>query len=231
MAFGLEVRNEAGTVLFDTNHFNYALDSVVQATASVPTLNGGDWESSIAVGNSPHPPLVAMQSLTGATPIRCRPLGVNSWLMDVRTKGAGLITYYPFKRGTLRTSGFGIQTYDANGDVVYSNVDRPLRLLDVITGSDGAASSFTAKTWTYPSSKRVAFICCRWAGYRYLRDAGGGFIETENVVCGLRNVDDHTLQGVHLKMWDFTAGSQGTQRYDLTQPNYQFLVVDVTDYD
>lgn len=230
MAYGLEVRNEAGTVLFDTNHFNYALAGIIPVTPDLPQMTGGDRVSSVTVGGSPQPPLVALQSPSGAAVIRTRPLGVNSWTVDIRSKGATPFTAYPFKRGQPQTSGYGIQTFDENGDLVFSSYDRPLRILDVITGTDGASSSFASKTWSYPSSKRVAFICCRWAGYRYLRDIGGGLIETANVVCGLRNLNDYTLQGEHLKLWDFSAGSQGTQRYDLTQPNYQFLVVDITDF-
>lgn len=232
MAFGLEVYNTSGTVLFDTSHFNYALEAITEIAPATPTLNGGDWESHIMVGGAPQPPLVALQCATGAALVRGYRGGASSWRFDVRSKSAVPVKFYSFKRGGLQASSFGLQTYDADGNVVYCSADRPLKLLDVISGTDGTSPSFTSRVWTYPSDRKVAFIPCRWAGERYIRTSslGSSFIDTANVLCGLRNVNDHTLQGVMVNFWNFTAGAQGTTRYNLSQPNYQFLVADVTDY-
>lgn len=232
MAFGLEAYNTSGTVLFDANHFNYALAAATEITPDTPGLNGGDWESHLTVGASPQPPLVALQSATGAALVRGYKAGASSWRFDVRSKSSSPVKFFSFKRGGLQASSYGLQTYDADGNVVYCSADKPLKLIDVISGTDGTSSSFTSRVWSYPSDRKVAFIPCKWAGERYLRDSslGGGFIDTANVLCGLRNVNDYTLQGVMVNFWGFTAGSQGATRYNLSQPNYQFLVADVTDY-
>lgn len=142
------------------------------------------------------------------------------------------IPYWIFGIDTLvQSEDYGLEIYDASGNLMFHNQTKPLRLTDVITSDNGS--------YTYDSGRTYAAVIGRYCGSLYWEegarnpvsgDIEEGFYSLNAAAVGVKGITNGIeLGGILLQDPDF-----GTDTPDYSQERYWstggFMIVDVTGY-
>lgn len=133
MAFGIQIRNTAGSIQIDENYKNLAL---VAKSTIVTTVSGGGWSHVDLTISGVHP-VLALRCTTAACYYYYVTNSGSSWtyrlFVNNATAGADTITYYVFDEPPAPVmSGFGMLVFNAAGEVTFDSRHKYLRVEDFV---------------------------------------------------------------------------------------------------
>lgn len=216
MPVGFENFNDSGSMQLSANLRN----PVLRASGTHTTVAGTQIISytRAASGDSP---LLAVAPASGSL----RYMGTNfsgltqNWHFEYFNGAVGdSIPYYVFDKPPAPSGNFGIELYDAAGNLTYSIQNKPLRIVEAVSG---AVPPGVALDKTYVAGRQYAAIVSRPSAnliYRTLpnqTDFRG--LTVQKITDGIR---------LHNEVYANATGDSHTSVFG----PYQVLITDVTNY-
>ncbi|WP_144154430.1 hypothetical protein [Paraburkholderia sp. BCC1885] len=193
MTAGFQAYTDSGLVQIDGTTQNYALRQTIGVTTAAGDMNAGKANSgamytlraNIAdVTVSAVQPLFAIYSPSAyATIIKCVNNGGNSWTVRLWSSAAVGLTLYVFDQSAAAApagAGYGLQVFDASGNLIADARQRLARVLDSQAGNINNAGAGWGQwnqvdTWTtsfsYAGVSKVGVAC---VGNAFLSAPTGG---------------------------------------------------------
>lgn len=162
MPVGLEVVGDAGSVQIDQDYMvlqfsskgscvlNSRCDTVVDPsiTSSIKSQVTQSWINTNGVG---QPPFMGGDTLVAFRPkISSRPVGVAfgpygpTFIGWSNTSGAPEVDWWAFNRAQVRSSGLGMEVYDASGNIVFSDAQKAMPIVAIANDVYAQSQGITA---------------------------------------------------------------------------------------
>lgn len=189
MPAGFQVFNDAGTMQVDQDYLCLQFHSKGSQTLTTRMTNSGMMDPAVMssirdqTGNAwVNPNNVGAPNFAGDGLIAFRPRGAGrvgvgytntgtpQFIGDHPTTGP-IVDWWEFRRAAVRPAGAGLEVYDASGNLVFSDAQRPMKLEAVandvnvvsapaLTGPAGSWAICTGATW--PSVFTFQFQSSEW---------------------------------------------------------------------
>lgn len=244
MTAGLFLKNEAGGIQIDETYPSVGL--IQSGNLTIQTINHSGWSSSF--GYDEHGAII---TVTGTRPILALggdyfcgikstvDNGDGTWTFQVCAEVAANghdVPYYVFDNATLvADEGCGLLVWNAAGELVFASSQKPMRLIDIKTGSLPSGWSNSANTyansWVYETSRTYAFAPLS-TGYRYrwvFPNPGQPVEQWFEAFYGAKRIAGG-IQAQIAGLLALTASNKDSQAGDFETQNYGFLIFDVTNY-
>jgi hypothetical protein len=191
MGYGLEIYDANGKLVASSDQMSWVLRKTGTATTVATTIGGG--------GNStPSMAVIDLAGLGYQNAIVAIACAQTMCFIATNTSGQMIygcdggvgtsFNYYIFdSSGTIPPANFGIEMYDANGNITFSSNQRMMKPLDVMyhdPAPSGPGGGLVGPNTTYPSpvthtgkSLAVALTC--WAGWYWLDPNSGVCYDTQ----------------------------------------------------
>lgn len=153
MPVGLEIINDAGTILIDSASPTLAMRQKVAATSDAGKLI-------VQTFNAVEFPTLALRSTAGWVALVSAVIVSGNMTYTLRTQNASqAVTLYFFDRPAISAVGYGFQVFDDTGKLTFDAAQKPGRVAGV-QASDGI--------WTGTAGiDYAAIMSCASYGYRY----------------------------------------------------------------
>lgn len=194
MTAGFQAWTDSGLVQIDGTTSNYALRQQFVVTTGGGSINAGranngtQYTFSANVANftiTAVTPLIALYSPDAyATILKCVALGGNNWAVQVWTNTAANVGVYVFDRASVAAPagpGFGLQVFDAAGQLIADARQRLARIIDTQagninnTGPDwGQWNQVDQRTYTFGPYAGVSKIGVAAIGTAFVSAPTGG---------------------------------------------------------
>lgn len=151
MTAGFQVINDAGTILIDENYKNISMKdkrTVTIGAAGAPQLFGAN-QFTVASCVSP---VVFIQCSTGGCFVSGVTVSGGTATITVRGPAGVSVTVFTFDEPTV--GSFGLQVYNASGQVVFDSSNKYARVVDVVSGT----TAQIVKTYTSGRTYAVAYL-------------------------------------------------------------------------
>ncbi len=148
MTAGFQAWTDTGLVQIDGSSQNFALRQSFSVTTGSGTVNIGKSNAGVQytvaanVANftvSAVYPLIALYSPNAyATILKCQNVGTNSWSIQVWSNVAATVQVYVFDQSLAAApsgAGYGLQVFDASGNLIADARQRLARVLDMQSGN------------------------------------------------------------------------------------------------
>ncbi|MHA6196818.1 hypothetical protein ACX3YG_20910 [Pseudomonas wadenswilerensis] len=230
MSVGLEVLNGNDRVLIDSKYKNHFLRQKVTVSTAKPTYN---WIGSVARVTITDAvcPIVLWRSAAGFGFYSLTWQGSNAIASLHTPSGPGTsVTFYVFDTGVPSHSGYGLQVYNDQGELVYDALAKPLRIKSYVRGQGSLTTAMDplniplAGEYAYGSGSFIGSIIGIMSGlilsyqvihvFRYLVESGG------------------VLKQQQFTPYSFEskAGFDTSTQFENTTFDYQVMVADVAGY-
>jgi hypothetical protein len=148
MTAGFQAWTDSGLVQIDGTTQNYALRQQLSVTTSVGSMNAGKSNAGVQYTFNANlanftinavQPLICLYSPSAyVTILRCVSSGPNTWSVQLWANSAATITVYVFDQASAAApsgAGYGIQVFDASGNLIADARQRLARVIDTQIGN------------------------------------------------------------------------------------------------
>lgn len=168
MTAGVEITNPSGTIMLDNNLANMFL---AQKTTHTPAAG-----ANLVVtytGQAGSMPLCALSFTTasGTLALYSTVRVGNTWTWTFLSSLVSSITITAFvfdRQFSASGPGFGLQVFDAAGNMTYNSAINPMKISQIISGNLPGGQLTTPTTQTLTAGPTYAVVQCNYAGGIYI---------------------------------------------------------------
>lgn len=170
MPAGLEIISDSGSILIDANWANYSLFSVETLTSSKNAW--GELDRAGVVHQSSQPAdLVFASAEVPILPVCIVTYnGVRQYRVGTGGSEGVPVRFFTFRKQPPRNSAFGVQVFDAGGNLVFDALDKRCRMAGVVP----AAELGQSKQFNFGSGRKYAVLVPTFTGQLIEQDSGAG---------------------------------------------------------
>lgn len=240
MPAGLQVFNDSNTVQIDDEYSN--LMFIRKGTLTL--TDGGTLDVVVTNRVSPKVAIRVTDNQASSKSTACLYSVIDSgstrtFRYRVEAGIVGAVTtleYFVFDRGTPVSSGFGLQTFNSAGELIFDSGQKYLAIDSVLVSNNYEADGFTfaGKSIVINTSRTYAIVFGEYGGYWTGQNipANPPFPQTyddRTFAIGMRSITGGfvgALQNMFIIIRQNAEGPTGTVKF----LRFSFLVVDVTGY-
>lgn len=155
MTAGLQIINSGGTYQIDENYRNYQILSTGSgSTSSTYSADGITYKYTDIVVSSGVAPMLGVKSTSFMVVIGVSKSG-DTWTFRVACETTQSFTYFVFDLVSTTPGNFGLEVYDAAGDLVFYSGNKPLRIVGIMDIND---FELFEGSYTYTSGRDYCIV-------------------------------------------------------------------------
>lgn len=165
MPAGIQIINTHNTIQIDENFLNYRLISKSQQTSGPKNISDSEGFAFVGckLAVSGLDVLVAVRSAASVALVSTVSRGAELWDLCIAVPSGAVVEFYLYRPGIPRDSGYGLQVFDASGNLVFDALSPTLRVVEAVSTLDYRTMQ---TSWSLQSGRQYGVIFSQWAGTR-----------------------------------------------------------------